>query len=292
MTLKIIPKTFGLAREELQLEEIKSKVADSAKGETILFPEFGAYTVEGSKMAFEELSRLSVNSGITLVTTLNLPSEDLPHAVPGRNYNTVFVFSRTGKVFSPQAKITPQSFEMKHQDEASPFINVHPYSHLNIMELSQDGMRYTAIFLVCSDLYVLQMFSYQRLTSDALICPANFGAGAEEAAENVIHYAVETGLFRQGYLCNSYQQERRGRTPLTKKVEREFHQNGRHRSFCENEMKEILDRSSVVYYDEDYPNFNSVLPLTQRGTFVVPSSRSIMENLTVTLEAYERIIEI
>lgn len=292
MSLKITTKTLGLAREELQLEEIKNKVADFEKGGTVLFPEFGAYTVEGSKKAFAELSRLSVISGVTLITTLNLPSEDLPHAVPDCNYNTVFVFSRTGKVYSPQAKITPQSFEMRHQDEASPFINVHPYSHLNIAELNQNGRRYAAIFLICSDLYVLQMFSYRRLTSDALICPANFGAGAEGAAGDVIDYAVQTGLFRQGYLCNSYQQERKGRAPLTHKVEKVFHQNGENRSFREEEMKEILARSSVVYPDEDYPNFKSVLPLTQRGTFTVPSSRSIKENLTVALGAYERVIEI
>ena len=93
MALKITPKTFKMAQEAEQLEEITACARAAPKGETLLFPEYGAYTVQGSQKAYGELARVASQTGVTLITTLNLPSEDLPNARPNANTNCLFIFS-------------------------------------------------------------------------------------------------------------------------------------------------------------------------------------------------------
>ena len=126
MPLKITLKTFGMSGEENQLKEILDQIDSTMPGETLLFPEFGAYTEEGSQKAFQVLTQRAFKKKITIITTLNHPGLDLPGAQPKTNYNVLFIFSRTGNIHSPQAKITPQSFEMNHLDVHSPKINVPP----------------------------------------------------------------------------------------------------------------------------------------------------------------------
>ncbi|MBI5427564.1 MAG: hypothetical protein HZA02_04705 [Nitrospinae bacterium] len=292
MPLKIIPKTFRMANEDRQLEEILKTVAARKKGETVLFPEYAAYTVEGSKRACAALSEAARKAEASVVTTLNLPAPGLPHAEPGVNYNALFVFSRNGRTHSPQAKITPQSFEMRRLDEAFPKMDVAPYSRLNRVRLRQDGEESDAFFFICSDLYALQLFDGERLKSGALVCPANFGNGAEGAAGQIIDYSVKCGLFRQGFLCNTYQDAKDGAAPLTVAAEKIFEQGIKKIPYAKEEMDNSVKRSSAVYPDERYRNFKNMLSLTRNGTFTVPRSRSLESGLQVALGTYGEIVDL
>lgn len=292
MSLRIIPRTLRMAGEDQQLEEMLQKTASAGKGETLLFSEYGAYTVEGSRKTYSALSKVATARGVTVITSLNLPTGDLPDADENVNYNTLCIFSRNGKVYSPQAKITPQSFEMQHLDRKSPRMNVAPYSCLNRVKLKQGGREHTAFFFICSDLYALRLFAYDELKAEAIICTANFGNGAEESAGDIIRYAVESGVFKQGFLCNSHQIVKKGLTPLTLAVERVFPGGAEKKQYAEDEMEKIVNRASAVYPDEKHCNFQSMLKLTQNGTFTIPQSRSIEQGLKVKLGSYERIIEL
>lgn len=160
MSLKIILKTLRMAREDQQLAEMLIETAAAGEGQTLLFPEYGAYTVEGSRTAYKRLSQAARDHGVSVVTSLNLPSGDLPCANPNVNYNTLFIFSRNGQVYSPQAKITPQSFETRHLDKSYPRMNVAPYSCLNKVTLRQNDQTYAAFFLsapICTRCRYLNM---------------------------------------------------------------------------------------------------------------------------------------
>ncbi len=292
MPLDIKVKTFGMAREEDQLKEITDVIKSSGRGDVLLFPEYGAYTLEGSRRAYAELSEISRQNGLSVITTLNLPSDDLPGADPGLNYNTLFIFSRNGEVYSPQAKITPQSFEMRHLDESYPKINVAPYSRLNKVTLRRNAEKFSAFFFICSDLYVLPMFGFDELESDIICCPANFGNGAEGAAGRVIDYSVNSGLFKQGFFCNTYQNVKGDRVPLTIGMQKTYPADGKETAYDREAMKQSVLKSSVVYPDDEYHNFQNMLKLTRRGTFTVPQSRSFENGLEVKLGDYERVVEL
>lgn len=281
-----------MSAEETQLNEILDQIGSATPGETLLFPEFGAYTKEGSGSAFRILSQKAFEKKITIITTLNHPGLDLPDADLKTNYNVLHIFSRTGKIHSPQAKITTQSFEMNHLDNHSPKINVSPYSRLNKVTLRQNGKTYRVYFFICSDLYVLQLFDANSLKSDAILCPANFGNGAEDSAANLIHYTVETRIFKQGFLCNTYQKAKKGLIPLTNKVLQSFYESPKSAP-CKNiELIQRVTASSAIYPDAQYWNFQSMLSLTQKGTFTVPRSRSKETGLKVNLGEYKTVVEI
>jgi len=292
MPVKIKVKTFGMAREQEQLDEIINKIKSSHKGDILIFPEYAAYTLEGSQKAFAELSKMSSDNELSIITTLNLPSPDLPGADPNLNYNTLFIFSRNGEVYSPQAKITPQSFEMRHLDESFPKMNVASYSYLNKLTLSVNGESFTAFFFICSDLYVLPMFDFRELASDIICCPANFGNGAESAAGRVIEYSVQSGLFNQGFYCNTYQNAKRDLIPLTVGFEKAYETGTAGTSYDKEEMKQRVQKASTVYPDDEYCNFKSMLKLTRQGTFTVPKSRSLENGLEVHLGRYETLVEL
>ena len=292
MPLDIKVKTFGMAPEEDQLNEISDKIKSSHKGDILIFPEYAAYTLEGSQEAFAELSKMSSDNGLSIITTLNLPSHDLPGADPNLNYNTLFIFSRNGEVYSPQAKITPQSFEMRHLDKSFPKMNVTSYSYLNKVTLRVNGESFTAFFFICSDLYVLPMFDFRELASDIICCPANFGNGAESAAGRVIEYSVQSGLFKQGFYCNTYQNAKQDLVPLTVGFERTYERGTAGKSYDKEEMIQRVQKSSAVYPDDEYCNFKSMLELTRNGTFTVPKSRSLENGLEVHLGRYETVVEL
>ena len=292
MPLKITLKTFGMSGEENQLKEILDQIGSTPPGETLLFPEFGAYTEGGSRKAYHVLTKRAFEKKITIITTLNHPGQDLPGTQPKTNYNVLFIFSRTGKIYSPQAKITPQSFEMNHLDVHSPKINVTPYSRLNKVTLRQNGKMYKVTFFICSDLYVLQLFDKSVLESDAILCPANFGNGAEVSVANLIHYTVKTKIFKQGFLCNTYQNVKDGLVPLTKKMLQSFCGNPEPVPYKKNELIQKVNTSCAIYPDDQYWNFQSMLKLTQNGTFTVPCSRSQKNGLKVAVGEYKKVVEI
>ncbi len=292
MPLDIKVKTFGMAREEEQLDEIADIIKSSNRGDILIFPEYAAYTLEGSQKAFAELSKMSSRYDLSIITTLNLPGYDLPFADPKENYNTLFIFSQDGGIYSPQAKITPQSFEMRHLDESFPKMNVAPYSYLNQVTLRVNGENFTTFFFICSDLYVLPMFDFRELESDIICCPANFGNGAESAAGRVIEYSVQSGLFKQGFYCNTYQNTKQDFIPLTVGFEKAYQTRVAGKSYDKEEMKKQVQKSSAVYADNEYCNFKSMLKLTRNGTFTVPQSRSLENDLEVHLGRYETVVEL
>ena len=292
MSLDIKVKTFGMAPEEDQLNEISDKIKSSHKGDILIFPEYAAYTLEGSQEAFAELSKMSSDNGLSIITTLNLPGHDLPFADPKENYNALFIFSRNGEVYCPQAKITPQSFEMRHLDESFPKMNVAPYSHLNQVTLRRNGKNFSAFFFICSDLYVLPLFGFNELKSEIICCPANFGNGAESAAGRVIEYSVQSGLFKQGFYCNTYQNAKQDLIPLTVGFESAYETGTTDKPYDKEEMKQRVRKASAVYPDDEYCNFKSMLKLTRQGTFTVPKSRSLENGLEVHLGSYETVVEL
>jgi hypothetical protein len=292
MSLDIKVKTFGMAPEEDQLNEISDKIKSSHKGDILIFPEYAAYTLEGSQKAFAELSKMASDNGLSIITTLNLPSHDLPFADPKENYNALFIFSRHGGIYSPQAKITPQSFEMRHLDESFPKMNVTSYSYLNKVTLRVNGESFTAFFFICSDLYILPLFSFDDLKSDIICCPANFGNGAEDSAGRVIEYSVQSGLFKQGFYCNTYQNAKQDLIPLTVGFESVYEMGVAGKSYDREEMKQRVRKASVVYPDDEYFNFKSMLKLTRQGTFTIPKSRSLENGLEVHLGRYETVVEL
>src|SRR5205814_7668736 len=109
---------------------------------------------------------------------------DLPGADPALRYNAVAVFTRHGDVHVPQAKITPQSFEMDAAFDG-PGIAVSGYGRLNIVELDVDDELVRARFLVCSDVALLGRFTPRELASDLLIVMGNFAVGAEKHASRL-----------------------------------------------------------------------------------------------------------
>ncbi len=292
MPLDIKVKTFGMGPEEDQLNEISDKIKSSHKGDILIFPEYAAYTLEGSQEAFAELSKMSSDNGLSIITTLNLPGHDLPFADPKENYNALFIFSRNGEVYCPQAKITPQSFEMRHLDESFPKMNVAPYSRLNRVTLRRNGEKFSAFFFICSDLYVLPLFSFQELKSDIICCPANFGNGAEGAAGQVIEYSVRSGLFKQGFYCNTYKNTKQDLIPLTVGFEKAYETGAASESYDREEMKKRVQKSSAVYNDDQYCNFKSMLKLTRQGTFTVPESRTVEKGLEVKLGTYPNAVDL
>jgi hypothetical protein len=184
---------------------------------------------------------------------------------------------------------------MRHLDEKYPKINVTPYDFLNRVILKQNGKEYSAFFLICSDLYVLQLFNYHQLKSDVILCPANFGNGAEHSACGVIDYAVNANLFKQGFLCNTYQEARHGRVPLTIGVEKSFQTAKTKLPYRKGEMVRRVRKSSAIYPDDiegKYCNFDTMLPLTQKGTFTVPKSRSLENGLNVKIGNYKKVVRL
>ncbi len=285
--------TFGMAAEDRQLKEIARRVESANAGDILLFPEYAAYTAEGSDIAYDAFCRWAKEKQVTLVTTLNRGADDLPYSEAGERTNTLFVFSANGKVHAPQAKVTPQSFEMNWMDEKSPIINVQPYTHLNRVVLRHEGQAYSALFFICSDLYLLKLFPPEELQADVLFCPANFGNGAEGVAGRLIETCVKYGVFGQAFYANCYQKPKNQHVPLTVAVTQSYR--GMDVAAAKLESADLVrqvDASHHLYHDDSHPNFLSMLELTRQGGFTVPHSRSVESGLTVYSGVYDRVIEI
>jgi len=293
MSLEIIPKKISMSSEKKQLEEMVQHITEAKKGTTLLFPEYGAYTVSGSKEAYKILKKKTKENDVSVITSMNIGHKNLPCSKPKERFNLNLVFSRNGQVYAPQGKITPQSFEMEQLSKKSPEINVRAYKCLNKATLSQNGEEYTAFFLNCSDLYVMQMFTFNLLKADAIICPANFANGAEDAAAGVIDYAVKAGLFKKGFFSNIEQITRKDRKPLAIGVEKIFDYEGEKlQSYSKKDMKELIDNSSAIYEDKDFKSFHDMLQLTQNGTFTISRSRTLENDLKVERKRYRKVIYI
>jgi len=299
MPLQITPKTIGMASEQEQLEEMVQHISEAEKSSTLLFPEYGAYTVMGSVKAFGVLRYQAVKNDVSVITSLNLGHKDLPYSNPQDNYNLNFIFSRKGKVYAPQGKITPQSFEMEHLDKNSPKMNVEAYDYLNKITLMQDGVEYTAFIFNCSDRYIMAAFTFHELKADAAICPSNFGYGAQDNATKVMDYAVRAALFKQAFLSNieqrlSNEDREKGKKPLAKGIEKVIDYDGiKLINYSRREMQKLIKENCAIYPDEEIKSFYEMREkLTVNGTFTVPLSRSLENILDLQLKRDRKVIEI
>jgi len=96
----------------------------------------------------------------------------------------------------------------------------------------------------------------------------------------------------QGFYCNTYQNTKQDFIPLTVGFEKAYQTRVAGKSYDKEEMKKQVQKSSAVYADDEYCNFKSMLKLTRNGTFTVPQSRSLENDLEVHLGRYETVVEL
>ncbi|MGZ3442154.1 MAG: hypothetical protein ACXVDD_21695, partial [Polyangia bacterium] len=200
----LIALQFG--SEEQMLERALAALAEVDEGETAFLPEYLAWTPRGSGRAFAHLVALAQERNINIVTTLNLGPElheDLPGGDPLSRYNAVVIFTRHGDVHVPQAKVTPQSFEM-NAAARGPGIGVAPYDRINRVRLDWQDALVEVRFLVCSDVAAFLQFSPEELKSDLLVVLGNFAYGAERVASRLLGQAIEGGVASTTFHVNAF----------------------------------------------------------------------------------------
>jgi len=243
-----------LGDEQEMLERAIEALADVEPGETAFLPEFLAWTAHGSGRAFAKLISLAQQNDINIVTSLNLGGdllEDLPGHDPHLRYDALTIFTRHGVAHVPQAKVSPQAFEMDDRLEG-PGIVVSPYTRINRIRLDVDDELIDARFLIGSDLLVFNRFTPDELACDLLVVIANFAYGAEKLALKLLGAALEAGVAETAILVNAYQEPSKPRRqPLALKVE------------------EVLDATARVKPRKSWPK-----PRAIRGAFFIHGDRS------------------
>jgi hypothetical protein len=195
-----------LGDEPEMLDRAIEALEEVEPGETAFLPEYVAWTAQGSGRAFAKLIALAQRQNINIVTTLNLGGdllEDLPGHDPFSRYNAVTIFTRHGVAHVPQAKLSPQAFEL-NDDLDGPGIAVSPYTRLNRVRLDVDEELVDARFLVCSDLFLFNRFRPAELACDLLVVLGNFAYGAEAIAQKLLGQALEAGVAETAVLVNAY----------------------------------------------------------------------------------------
>jgi hypothetical protein len=281
LSFHLIPLALG--SEAQVLESALRALVEVEPGETAFLPEFLAWTPVGSGRAFASLLKLTRIRGINVVTTLNLGGElvpDLPGADPGLRYNAVAVFTRNGDVHVPQAKITPQSFEMDPTLDG-PGISVTGYGRLNTVELDVDDELVRARFLVCSDVALLGRFKPRELACDLLILMGNFATGAEKHASRLLGLALAAGVAKTALHVNAFQDRPK---PLAVRVEEVLDATRAKKPAARWPSPPSLRSATYVYPDGKARDFVTMCKLPKRrGRIAVPSSRWEAE---VALAAY------
>jgi len=187
--------SLQLGSEEQMLERALAALGDVDEGETAFLPEYLAWTPHGSGRAFARLIALAQARNINIVTSLNVAPdlhEDLPGRDPDARYNALVIFTRHGIVHVPQAKVTPQAFEMDEREDG-PNIGVTAYDRINRVRLDWQDAIVEARFLICSDVAALLQFSPAELACDLLVVIGNFAYGAERAASRLLGQTIEAG---------------------------------------------------------------------------------------------------
>lgn len=250
-----------LGDEEQMLERAVAALRAVEPGETAFLPEYLASTAQGSGRAFASLIALAQEQNINIVTSLNLGGdliEDLPGHDPESRYNALAIFTRHGVAHVPQAKITPQSFEMDRTLDG-PGIAVDAYDRLNRVRLDVDEELVDARFLVCSDLAALQRFTPAELACDLLVVLGNFAYGAEAAAQRLLGRALEAGVASTAVLVNAYH------VPAARK-----------RIALANKVEEVLDATRRVKPRRTWPSLRGV-----RAAFYVYEDRRVHDFLSM-----------
>ncbi|OLO27074.1 hypothetical protein BTR23_21320 [Alkalihalophilus pseudofirmus] len=286
--------SYALSKETTILEDCLQQLQDVPVGGIAVLPEYVGNTVEFSEIAFSKLKEVSKERKINIITTLNIIPVDLPEAEEGKNYNTLTIFTKKGKVHTPQAKITPQSFERKQYDEKFPAINVGDYDYLNKVEIDINGEKKTILFVICSDMYTLLagVKQIEDLKADLCITPGNFGNGAEQAVYRILDKFRLARIFETTIFSNPYQNLKKPtQTPLVQKATDYVKQDET------KEMVELTDwdriqliKENVAFYqDEHVPSFVHMANLTQMdsGRMTIGKSRF---DVDVKVRTYPHVI--
>jgi hypothetical protein len=265
-----------LGSEDQMLERALHALDEVEPGETAFLPEYLAWTARGSGRAFARLIALAQSQNINIITTLNVGPdlhEDLPGRDPEARYNAVVIFTRHGIVHVPQAKITPQSFEM---DEApdGPGIGVSPYDRINRVRIDWQDRLLETRFVICSDLVAFAALSPAALRCDLMIVLANFAYGAERAASRLLTRALDAGAARTVLHVNAFHVPRDPARPaLANAAEQVLDATRRVRPKATWSNPRAIRNAFHVYEDEDARDFVAMCHLPRGGRIAVPRSR-------------------
>jgi hypothetical protein len=265
-----------LGSEEQMLERALKAFDELSRGETAFLPEYLAWTPRGSGRAFATLVAQAQRRDINIITTLNLGPdlhEDLPGRDPGLRYNALVVFTRHGDVHVPQAKVTPQSFEMDDQP-TGPGIGVTPYARINRVRLDWQESLIDTRFVICSDLAAFVELSPAQLRCDLMVVLGNFAYGAERAATRLLERALTAGVASTVLFVNAFHlPTESGRQPLAYKIEEVMDATEQVEPAAAWPNPRSLRSSFYVYEDAEAHDFVSVCNLPRRGRIAVPRSR-------------------
>lgn len=268
--------SLQLGSEEQMLERALAALGDVDEGETAFLPEYLAWTPHGSGRAFARLIALAQARNINIVTSLNVAPdlhEDLPGRDPDARYNALVIFTRYGIVHVPQAKVTPQAFEMDEREDG-PNIGVAAYDRINRVRLDWQDAIVEARFLICSDVAALLQFSPQELACDLLVVIGNFAYGAERAASRLLGQTIEAGAATTTFHINAFHTpSRAGQQPLAIKVEEVLDATERTKPLAAWPNRRSLRSAFHVYDDDDARDFVTMCNLPRRGRVAIPRSR-------------------
>lgn len=265
-----------LGSEEQMLERALTALDEVEEGETAFLPEYLAWTPHGSGRAFARLVSFAQQRNINIVTSLNLGPdlhEDLPGRDPLSRYNALVIFTRHGDVHVPQAKVTPQSFEMDAAEDG-PGIGVSPYDRVNRVRLDWQDALVDVRFLVCSDVAAFLQFSPAELECDLLVVLGNFAYGAERVASRLLGQAIEGGAAATTFHINAFHTPTDlGHKPLAVKVEEVLDATEPTKPAATWPNPRALRSGFHVYDDDDARDFVSMCNLPRRGRVAIARSR-------------------
>jgi hypothetical protein len=265
-----------LGSEEQMLERALAALEELEPGETAFLSEYLAWTPLGSGRAFARLVALAQARDINIVTTLNVGPdlhEDLPGRSPDARYNALTIFTRHGSVHVPQAKVTPQSFEMDAVADG-PGIAVTPYDRINRVRLDWQDSLIETRFMICSDLAAFQQLTPTDLQCDLLVVLGNFAYGAERVASRLLEHAIAAGVARTAIHVNAFHVPRdTDQRALALKVEEVLDATERKKTAPTWPNPRSIRNGFHVYDDADARDFVTMCNLPRRGRIAVPRSR-------------------
>lgn len=265
-----------LGSEPQMLERALHALDEVEPGETAFLPEYLAWTPRGSGRAFARLVALAQAQNINIITTLNVGRdlhEDLPGRDPEARYNALVIFTRHGVVHVPQAKITPQSFEMDESPDG-PGIGVAPYDRINRVRLDWQDSLIEARFVICSDLMAFVTLPPSALRCDLMVVLGNFAYGAERAASRLLTRALDAGVARTMLHVNAFHVPRAPtQAPLAHAVEQVLDATRRVRPRAAWPYPHGMRSAFHVYEDVAASDFVSMCHLPRKGRIAVPRSR-------------------
>jgi hypothetical protein len=278
VSFHLIPLARG--SEGRVLQQALAELTDVEPGETAFLSESLAWTPVGSGQAFAALLKLTRVRDINVVTTLNLGGElipDLPGADSLLRYNAVVVFTRHGDVHVPQAKSTPQSFEMDDR-LSGPNIAVTGYPRFNTVSLDVDEELVKARFVVGSDVALLGRFTPRELACDLMVVMGHLPTGAENHAGRLLGLALAAGVAKTAMHINAFEPR------LAERVEAVLDATRARKPAARWSSPRALRSAVYVHPDGAARDFAATARLRKRrGRIAVPQSRWDAE---ISLGAY------